>query len=146
MCPLFSFLQTGGTTNLKDFQIPPCRYKHISLDTNEHKTRLQKHFLSLQEVIEDYSSLPGPSVIYSVLDFPKRPPTVVEFDPNDTEYAHVSYPPDQRQDSHRPKSKPDSTWCHMWLLDSLWSWWKYLFLIISGWNWVVVYCCTKILF
>ncbi|XP_078802725.1 uncharacterized protein LOC105353938 isoform X2 [Oryzias latipes] len=68
---------------------------------------------TMQEVIEDYSSLPGPSVIYSVLDFPKRPPTVVEFDPNDTEYAHVSYPPDQRQDSHRPKSKPDSTWCHM---------------------------------
>ncbi|KAF6734406.1 hypothetical protein FQA47_010151 [Oryzias melastigma] len=66
-----------------------------------------------QEVIEDYSTLPGPSVIYSVLDFPKRPPTVVEFDPNDTEYAHVSYTPDHRDAPHRAPCKPDSTWCQM---------------------------------
>ncbi|XP_036067420.1 uncharacterized protein LOC112150336 isoform X2 [Oryzias melastigma] len=68
---------------------------------------------TVQEVIEDYSTLPGPSVIYSVLDFPKRPPTVVEFDPNDTEYAHVSYTPDHRDAPHRAPCKPDSTWCQM---------------------------------
>ncbi|XP_028259609.1 uncharacterized protein LOC114434507 [Parambassis ranga] len=44
-----------------------------------------------------YSTAATPSVIYSVLDFPKRPPTVVELNPNDTEYAAVSYLPETRK-------------------------------------------------
>ncbi|XP_029939942.1 uncharacterized protein LOC115382344 [Salarias fasciatus] len=50
---------------------------------------------TLQETIE-VSSLPASSLVYSVLDFPKRPPTVVEMSSSDTDYAVVSCLPEQR--------------------------------------------------
>lgn len=34
---------------------------------------------------------PQPSVVYSVLDFPKRASAVLDSNVNDTEYAAVSY-------------------------------------------------------
>ncbi|XP_042339791.1 uncharacterized protein LOC121941135 [Plectropomus leopardus] len=48
---------------------------------------------TVQETIEVSNSVPAPPLIYSILDFPKRPPAVVTFDPNDIEYADVSYLP-----------------------------------------------------
>ncbi|KAK2835364.1 hypothetical protein Q5P01_015848 [Channa striata] len=46
---------------------------------------------TIQETIDNSINVPPPSLIYSVLDFPKRCSTVVEINPNDTEYAAVSY-------------------------------------------------------
>lgn len=40
-------------------------------------------------------NVPEPSLIYSVLDFPKRASAVLEINPDDTEYAAVSYLPDK---------------------------------------------------
>ncbi|XP_072245385.1 uncharacterized protein [Leuresthes tenuis] len=50
---------------------------------------------TVQESIEDSIHVPRPSLVYSVLDFPKRPPAVVEFHPSETEYASVSYLPEK---------------------------------------------------
>ncbi|XP_035508748.1 uncharacterized protein LOC118321511 [Morone saxatilis] len=49
-----------------------------------------------QETLEASKNVPGQSVIYSVLDFPKRPPTILEINPSDTEYAAVNYLPEKR--------------------------------------------------
>ncbi|XP_051233400.1 uncharacterized protein LOC127350626 [Dicentrarchus labrax] len=49
-----------------------------------------------QETLEESKNVPGQSVIYSVLDFPKRPPTILEINPSDTEYAAVSYLTEKR--------------------------------------------------
>ncbi|XP_035764127.1 uncharacterized protein LOC118454263 [Neolamprologus brichardi] len=51
---------------------------------------------TVQESVASLSSVSAPSVIYSVLDFPKRPPTIVEINPRDTEYAAVSYLAEKR--------------------------------------------------
>ncbi|XP_030583061.1 uncharacterized protein LOC115778847 [Archocentrus centrarchus] len=56
----------------------------------------QSSTLTVHESIESSSSMPTASVIYSVLDFPRRPPTAVEINPRDTEYAAVSYLQEKR--------------------------------------------------
>nr|XP_020467694.1 uncharacterized protein LOC109966851 [Monopterus albus] len=48
---------------------------------------------TVQETFED---MPPPSLVYSVLDFPRRPPVVLDINPNDTEYAAVSYLSEKR--------------------------------------------------
>ncbi|KAM4549493.1 uncharacterized protein PAE49_017388 isoform 1-T2 [Odontesthes bonariensis] len=52
---------------------------------------------TVQESIEGSIHVPGPSLVYSVLDFPKRPPAVVESHPSETEYASVSYLPEKKR-------------------------------------------------
>ncbi|XP_035809638.2 uncharacterized protein LOC118471144 [Amphiprion ocellaris] len=52
---------------------------------------------TMQETFEVSSNMPASSLVYSVLDFPKRLPAVVEMDPSDTEYAAVSYLPETRR-------------------------------------------------
>lgn len=68
---------------------PLLKYLYIGAEI------LQLHWLFLQETIEFNSTSP-PSVIYSVLDFHKRPSAVLEMNPNDTEYAAVSYLSEKR--------------------------------------------------
>ncbi|XP_039985146.1 uncharacterized protein LOC120791068 [Xiphias gladius] len=51
-----------------------------------------------RDTAEEPSRVAPPSLVYSVLDFPKRPPTVLEINPNDTEYAAVSYLPEERRE------------------------------------------------
>ncbi|XP_008277614.1 uncharacterized protein LOC103355549 [Stegastes partitus] len=52
---------------------------------------------TVQEIVEPSSNVPAPSLVYSVLDFPKRLPAPVEMNPSDTEYAAVSYLPEMRR-------------------------------------------------
>ncbi|XP_047443988.1 uncharacterized protein LOC125009817 [Mugil cephalus] len=53
---------------------------------------------TVQETIEESSHVPAPPLVYSILDFPKRPPApVVELNPSDTEYAAVSYVTEKRK-------------------------------------------------
>ncbi|KAM3619226.1 uncharacterized protein V6R79_004806 [Siganus canaliculatus] len=49
----------------------------------------QSSSATIQEAVDEPQN--KPSVIYSVLDFPKRPSAVLEMNSNDTEYAAVSY-------------------------------------------------------
>ncbi|XP_012737867.2 uncharacterized protein LOC105939996 [Fundulus heteroclitus] len=56
-----------------------------------------------QETLEVSVNSTGSSLVYSVLDFPKRPPSTVEFSPNNTEYASVSYLPEKKPRSHTNK-------------------------------------------
>lgn len=60
-------------------------------DKQQQQQSPQSSTPTVQESVASSSSVSAPSVIYSVLDFPKRPPTVVEINPRDTEYAAVSY-------------------------------------------------------
>ena len=46
--------------------------------------------MSLQETASSVS-VSAPSVIYSVLEFPKRASALSDVIPNDTEYANISY-------------------------------------------------------
>ncbi|XP_034557049.1 uncharacterized protein LOC117825349 [Notolabrus celidotus] len=46
---------------------------------------------TIQETIDVSSQVPASSLVYSVLDFPKRESAVVEVQSSDTEYAAVSY-------------------------------------------------------
>lgn len=48
----------------------------------------------IQETVEVSMNGPEPSLIYSVLDFPKRASAVLDMNTDDTEYAAVSYLPD----------------------------------------------------
>ncbi|XP_078024987.1 uncharacterized protein LOC117253590 isoform X1 [Epinephelus lanceolatus] len=52
---------------------------------------------TVQETIEATNTIPAPPLVYSVLDFPKRPSAVLEINPSDTEYAAVSYLPENQQ-------------------------------------------------
>ncbi|XP_074490748.1 uncharacterized protein LOC141767394 isoform X2 [Sebastes fasciatus] len=52
---------------------------------------------TVQETIEASNNVPASQLVYSVLDFPKRPQTVLDINPNDTEYAAVSYLQEKRQ-------------------------------------------------
>ncbi|XP_034738354.1 uncharacterized protein LOC117950997 [Etheostoma cragini] len=52
---------------------------------------------TVQETVEASYNVPEPPLIYSVLDFPKRPSAVLEIHPIDTEYAAVHYLPEKRQ-------------------------------------------------
>ncbi|XP_054459339.1 uncharacterized protein LOC129095019 [Anoplopoma fimbria] len=52
---------------------------------------------TVQETVDSSNNVPTPPLVYSVLDFPKRPPAVLEINPNDTEYAAVSYLPEKRK-------------------------------------------------
>ncbi|XP_049443692.1 uncharacterized protein LOC125895685 isoform X3 [Epinephelus fuscoguttatus] len=52
---------------------------------------------TVQETIEATNTVPAPPLVYSVLDFPKRPSAVLEINPSDTEYAAVSYLPENQQ-------------------------------------------------
>ncbi|XP_047198743.1 uncharacterized protein LOC118120631 [Hippoglossus stenolepis] len=52
---------------------------------------------TVQEAVAGSNTGPPPSLIYSVLDFAKRPPAALGMKPNDTEYAAVSYLPDNRR-------------------------------------------------
>ncbi|XP_032426995.1 uncharacterized protein LOC116725201 [Xiphophorus hellerii] len=49
-----------------------------------------------QETVEVTVSTTDQSLVYSVLDFPKRPPSAVELGSNETEYATVSYLPEKK--------------------------------------------------
>ncbi|XP_039889180.1 uncharacterized protein LOC120734412 isoform X2 [Simochromis diagramma] len=62
----------------------------------QQQQRPQSSTPTVQESVASLSSVSAPSVIYSVLDFPKRPPTIVEINPRDTEYAAVSYLTEKR--------------------------------------------------
>ncbi|KAM7409611.1 hypothetical protein PAMA_001209 [Pampus argenteus] len=57
----------------------------------------QSSIPTVQETVEASNHVPAPSLVYSILDFPKRPPAVLEMNLNDTEYAAVSYLPEKRQ-------------------------------------------------
>lgn len=46
--------------------------------------------MSLQESAS-YASVSVPSVVYSVLEFPKRASALSDVIPDDTEYANISY-------------------------------------------------------
>ncbi|KAF3690770.1 hypothetical protein EXN66_Car006443 [Channa argus] len=59
-------------------------------DEQQQSSPRQNSNPTIQETVE-CNSVPPPSLIYSVLDFPKRPSTVLEINQNDTEYAAVSY-------------------------------------------------------
>ncbi|XP_041646927.1 uncharacterized protein LOC121512028 isoform X2 [Cheilinus undulatus] len=48
---------------------------------------------TIQETVEASNPVSAASVVYSVLDFPKRASAVVEINSSDTEYAAVSYHP-----------------------------------------------------
>ncbi|KAF7656317.1 hypothetical protein LDENG_00043740 [Lucifuga dentata] len=48
-----------------------------------------------QETTEASRNVPASSLVYSVLDFPRRPQSAAEIQPTDTEYATISYPPEQ---------------------------------------------------
>ncbi|XP_068590981.1 uncharacterized protein [Cebidichthys violaceus] len=52
---------------------------------------------TVQETVEASNNVPAPPLVYSVLDFPKRSPVVLEINPCDTVYADVSYLPEKRQ-------------------------------------------------
>uniref|UniRef100_G3P1A3 Immunoglobulin V-set domain-containing protein n=2 Tax=Gasterosteus aculeatus TaxID=69293 RepID=G3P1A3_GASAC len=52
---------------------------------------------TVQETLEASNYAPAPPLVYSVLDFPKRSSAVLELNPSDTEYAAVSYLPEQRR-------------------------------------------------
>ncbi|KAK9519473.1 hypothetical protein VZT92_022201 [Zoarces viviparus] len=52
---------------------------------------------TVQETVEASTNVPAPQLVYSVLDFPKRYPAVLEINPNDIVYADVSYLPEKRQ-------------------------------------------------
>ncbi|XP_054906130.1 uncharacterized protein LOC129372694 isoform X2 [Poeciliopsis prolifica] len=49
-----------------------------------------------QDTVEVTISTTDHSLVYSVLDFPKRPPSSVELGSNETEYATVSYLPEKK--------------------------------------------------
>uniref|UniRef100_A0A096LQ31 Immunoglobulin subtype domain-containing protein n=1 Tax=Poecilia formosa TaxID=48698 RepID=A0A096LQ31_POEFO len=49
-----------------------------------------------QETVEVSVSTTDQSLVYSVLDFPKRPSSAVELGSNETEYATVSYLPEKK--------------------------------------------------
>ncbi|XP_008404977.1 uncharacterized protein LOC103463424 [Poecilia reticulata] len=49
-----------------------------------------------QETVEVSISTTDQSLVYSVLDFPKRPSSAVELGSNETEYATVSYLPEKK--------------------------------------------------
>ncbi|XP_028444147.1 uncharacterized protein LOC114562094 [Perca flavescens] len=52
---------------------------------------------TVQETVDASYNVPAPPLVYSVLDFPKRPSAVLEINPSDTEYAAVNYLPEKRQ-------------------------------------------------
>lgn len=63
----------------------------------KQETPQQNSTPTVQETVEASTNVPGSSVVYSVLDFPKRPSAVLEMNPSDTEYAAVSYLQEKRQ-------------------------------------------------
>ncbi|XP_010730968.2 uncharacterized protein LOC104920403 [Larimichthys crocea] len=67
-----------------------------SRDKQQEPPPPQSSYPTVQET-EAYKNVHGPSLVYSVLDFPKRPSAVMEINPNDTEYAAVSYLPENRR-------------------------------------------------
>ncbi|KAM9761614.1 uncharacterized protein ACNS7B_003992 [Menidia menidia] len=68
----------------------------IKTKDKQHEGPQRNSNPTVQESIEGSINAPGPSLIYSVLDFPKSPQAVVEFHPSDTEYASISYAPEKR--------------------------------------------------
>ncbi|CAB1431235.1 unnamed protein product [Pleuronectes platessa] len=66
--------------------------------TKEKQQQQQQNSNStVQETVAGSSTGPPPSLIYSVLDFAKRPPAALDTQPNDTEYAAVSYLTEKRR-------------------------------------------------
>ncbi|XP_062252310.1 uncharacterized protein LOC133961256 isoform X2 [Platichthys flesus] len=66
--------------------------------TKEKQQQPQQNSNStVQETVAGSSTGPPPSLIYSVLDFAKRPPAALDTKPNDTEYAAVSYLTEKRR-------------------------------------------------
>ncbi|XP_037829976.1 uncharacterized protein LOC119616765 isoform X2 [Kryptolebias marmoratus] len=66
---------------------------------------------TVQETIEESNNVAGPSLVYSILDFPKRPPAAVELRHCGPEYATVSYLTDKRQSAHTDECKPHDRSC-----------------------------------
>lgn len=64
---------------------------------DKQQQQRQSSYPTVQETVQASNIVPAPSVVYSILDFPKRPPAVLEMSPNDTEYAAVSYLPEQKR-------------------------------------------------
>ncbi|MED6263167.1 hypothetical protein CHARACLAT_001682 [Characodon lateralis] len=58
---------------------------------------------TIEETVEVSVNTAGPSLVYSVLDFSKRPPSALGFSQNDTEYATVSYLPEKKPRPHTNK-------------------------------------------
>ncbi|TKS74380.1 hypothetical protein D9C73_008462 [Collichthys lucidus] len=67
-----------------------------SRDKQQEPPPPQSSYPTVQET-EASKNVHGPSLVYSVLDFPKRPSAIMEINPNDTEYAAVSYLPETRR-------------------------------------------------
>lgn len=65
-------------------------------DKQQPQKRSRPTVHTVQETVEASSNVPASTLVYSVLDFPKRPSAVLEMNPNDTEYAAVSYLPEKR--------------------------------------------------
>ncbi|KAK5606062.1 hypothetical protein CRENBAI_000925 [Crenichthys baileyi] len=58
---------------------------------------------TIEETVEVSVNTAGPSLVYSVLDFSKRPPSALGVSQNDTEYATVSYLPEKKPRPHTNK-------------------------------------------
>ncbi|XP_035504246.1 uncharacterized protein LOC118318572 [Scophthalmus maximus] len=65
-------------------------------DKDKEQPQQQNSNPTVQGRVEGSYSAAPPSLIYSVLDFAQRPSAVLDIDPNDTEYANVSYLPEKR--------------------------------------------------
>lgn len=63
---------------------------------DKQETPQQNSTPTVQETIDSSTNVPVSSVVYSVLDFPKRPSAVLEMNSSDTEYAAVSYLQEKR--------------------------------------------------
>lgn len=87
----------------------------LRLFSYKHQSKYWKHspwlWSLLQETLEASNYAPAPPLVYSVLDFPKRSSAVLELNPSDTEYAAVSYLPEQRRVWHAGEPKPSSVSC-----------------------------------
>nr|XP_043899423.1 uncharacterized protein LOC122780499 isoform X1 [Solea senegalensis] len=67
-------------------------------DTQQQQQPQQNSNITVQqETVEEATSVSPPSLVYSVLDFPRRSPTPLHVDPYNTEYANVSYLPEKRR-------------------------------------------------
>nr|XP_046248804.1 uncharacterized protein LOC124061209 [Scatophagus argus] len=73
-----------------------CLVRTKDTQQEQHLPPQQSSNSTVQETVEAIKNVPTNSVVYSVLDFPKRSSTVLEMNPSDTEYAAVSYLSERR--------------------------------------------------
>ncbi|KAM9384255.1 uncharacterized protein KZ484_006121 isoform 1-T1 [Pholidichthys leucotaenia] len=66
-------------------------------DEEQQEHPHQRSNPTVSETVDAPRNMPAPTLVYSVLDFPKKSPAVMAINPRDTEYAAVSYLPEKRQ-------------------------------------------------